>query len=59
VKRDSVVGNATRGPYAVDRWLEAEDVRDIREHFFISVGKHMQELGRSLHSSSQLNLSRF
>ena len=54
-----MVGNATRGPYAVDRWLEAEDVRDIREHFFISVGKHMQELGRSLHSSSQLNLSRF
>ena len=48
MKRDSVVPPAARGPYAVDRWLEAEDVRDIREHFFISVGKHMQAPGHQM-----------
>ena len=48
VLRDSTMPGGASGPYDIVAWLEKEDVRDIREHYFISLGKHMRHPGHQM-----------
>ena len=48
VARDSKTKDRSSGPYDVLEWLNKEDVRDIREHYFISMGKHMMMKGHQM-----------
>ena len=48
VERDSKTAAHSSGPYDVVEWLDEADVRDIREHYFISLGKHMLNKGHRM-----------
>lgn len=41
-------GAASGRRFDIVEWLDKEDVRDIREHYFISLGKHMLETGHRM-----------
>jgi hypothetical protein len=48
VERDSTLPAGSGGAYDVLNWLDKEDVRDIREHYFVSMGKHMLPDGHQM-----------